>query len=175
MKNSGKVALGGIIAALSLIIMLLGYIPSFQFAVPAVAGAVLIFVVIEVNVSFALGVYLVVSLLSFLIGEKESAVMFIAFLGYYPIIKAKLESLKSRILEWIIKFAIFNAAIFAAYFVMIHLLFVPLDTGFLGTYFVPAMVVLGNITFLIYDFGMTRIISMYIDRLHPKIHRYFGK
>ena len=82
LKQSGKVALGGIMGALSLMIMFLTAFPYMTYALPAIAGAVLIPVVIELGSKWAWMVYACVSFLSLLIAPSlEAKVMFIAFFG----------------------------------------------------------------------------------------------
>ena len=87
-KNSTKTAIGGIIAALSIVLMLLtSAIPTLTYAIPAIAGLLLVIIVIEVNKKWAFGVYFVVGVLSMLlVADKEAAVMYVMFFGYYPII-----------------------------------------------------------------------------------------
>ena len=85
--------------ALSLMIMFLTAFPYMTYALPAIAGAVLIPVVIELGSKWAWMVYACVSFLSLLIAPSlEAKVMFIAFFGYYPIVKALLERQKNRVL-----------------------------------------------------------------------------
>lgn len=116
LKQSGKVALGGIMGALSLMIMFLTAFPYMTYALPAIAGAVLIPVVIELGSKWAWMVYACVSFLSLLIAPSlEAKVMFIAFFGYYPIVKALLERQKNRVLEWVLKYLVFNVAVVSAY------------------------------------------------------------
>ena len=50
MKQSSKCALGGIVAALSLVLMIsVAIIPFLTYALPAVAGALIIFIVVEID------------------------------------------------------------------------------------------------------------------------------
>lgn len=74
-------ALGGVFSALALVSMLLSYlIPTATYACPALAGVMLIPVVIEVGKGWALCSYVAVSLLSFMIvSDKEMALCFTAF------------------------------------------------------------------------------------------------
>ena len=84
MRNSAKTAMGGMIAALSLTIMLLtAVIPYLQYALPAMSGALLVLMVIEINKKWALCTYTAVSILSFLIlPNKEAAMVYFAFFGF---------------------------------------------------------------------------------------------
>ena len=82
MRNSGKIALGGLISALCLVCMFLtGLIPFATIALPAIAGVLLIVVVIELGKRWALLVYAAVSLLSILLtADMEAKLLFILFL-----------------------------------------------------------------------------------------------
>ena len=91
MKKSGRVALGGMMASLSLVVMLAAYFPYVTYALPALAGCFLVIISIEINKKWAFVVYAAVGALSFLVCEKEAAVLYIFFFGYYPILKAVFE------------------------------------------------------------------------------------
>ena len=88
-KKSGQVALGGIATGMCIALMFAtGMIPFSYYALPALAGLVLIAVREENGLSTALIVFAAVSLLSvFVVPIKEAALLFIAFFGYYPILQ----------------------------------------------------------------------------------------
>ena len=95
--------------------------------------------------------YGAVALLSVLLApDKEAAAVFAA-LGYYPMVKPRLEKRK---LPWLWKAALFNAVILALYWLLIHLLGMDAlaeefaDTGRVMT---VVMLLLGNVTFLLLD------------------------
>ena len=115
-KKSSKTAVGGVITALSIVLMFLtSVIPTLTYALPAAAGFLITLIVIEIDKKWALGVYVAVSLLSvLLIADKEAAVMYIMFFGYYPIVKAIFEKHFHSMLLWVLKFAVFNVGAVAA-------------------------------------------------------------
>lgn len=177
MKNSAKTALGGIITALSLTTMLATTaIPFLTYALPALAGALLILMVIEINKRWAFCAYVAVSFLSFIIlADKEAAMMYIAFFGYYPILKPLIEEkIKSNALSWVIKELIFNAAVVAAYVIIIFVMGIPLDDmedhGVLGVVFLLAA---GNVMFVLYDICLTRLVSLYLNKWQKKFLKIF--
>lgn len=91
--------MGGIASALCLLLMILTIIPIATYTMPALAGMVLIVVVIENGYSTAWMVYAAVGFLSlFICPDKEAAMLFVGFFGYYPILKGKLE--KSECVWW---------------------------------------------------------------------------
>ena len=177
MKNSSKTAMGGMIAALSLVIMLLtAVIPYLQYALPAMSGALLIVMVIEISKSWALCSYVAVSILSFLIlPNKEAAMVYFAFFGCYPILKPVLESkIKNNIICWIAKALFFNAAAIAAYSVIIYVFGIPLDeTEEFGKWAVPILLGLGNVMFVLYDIFITRLVTIYLRRWQKKFRKLF--
>jgi len=178
LKKTSKTALGGIVAALSVAAMfVLSVIESMTYAVPAIAGAFLVLVVVESGKKWAAGVYAVVSIMSLmLIPNKEAAVMYTAFFGYYPVLKAVLEERTPKWLEWIIKLAVFNAAMLLAYWFVKLLIGVGLEElggEFLGRYAVPVLLLVANVMFLLYDFALTQYISLYVKRGRKYFKRFF--
>ncbi len=175
MKQSSKTAICGMIAALSVVIMMLTVIPVMTYAAPAFAGILLMVVVIEINKKWAFGVYVAVSILSLLLAaDKEAAVMYVAFFGYYPIIKAVLESKLPRVLEWITKFLIFNVTMVASYFVLIRVFGLSMDDmNELGKYGPLVLLAMGNVVFLVFDIAITRLATLYLLKWQKKFRRLF--
>lgn len=181
MKNDIKnatyrVAFCGVIAALSLVLMMLtSLVPVGTYAFPCFAGIFIAAVVIEYGWKWALGVYAVTAFLSlFLAGDKEAVLYFIAFFGYYPILKGTIEKrVKNRFLQYFIKFAVFNAAAVGSFYAASFLLSVsPDEYTVFGVYVPLAFLAFGNVFFLIYDFAVTVFIAQYVVRIR---NRFFGK
>ncbi len=106
------------------------------------------------------------SLISLIIlPQKLPAVMFFVFFGFYPILKEKLERIRSRVLLWAIKIGIFNVAIFAVVAAAKWFLLLT-DTYFA---FELLVFVLANAVLILYDVAMTRAISFYIFRLRRRL------
>lgn len=181
MRQSAKTAIGGMTAALSVVLMLLTAIPFFTYAIPAFAGALVLLIIIEINKKWAFGVYVAVSVISYFVAfDKEAAVMYAAFFGYYPIVKALLESKLPRVAEYIVKFALFNGATVSAYAFMIKFMGLSLTelTEFpsfptLTKYGLPILLVMGNIMFAVYDLCLTRFVAMYIYKWQARFRRLF--
>lgn len=176
MKQSSKTALGGIVSALSIVLMLMtAVIPFMSYALPLIAGALLILMVIEINKSWAFIVYVAVSLLSVLVvPDKEAATFYIAFFGYYPIIKSTLEKHLPNVVEWIVKLLIFNVATVAAYLFTVYVLGIPFDDmGEYGKYGVFALLGLANFVFVFYDILLTKLITLYMIKFRKSFHKIF--
>jgi hypothetical protein len=175
-KRSSQIALGGIFSALCLVLMFMtGLVPFATYALPALAGAMLVAVVIEIGSKMAVLAYIGVSILSvFVVPDREAAMMFLVFFGYYPILKEKMESIPSRMAEYALKLGLFNATIVAGYAVMTTLLGIPLlsdSAAEFGKYAVLVLLFFGNVVFLLYDYALTRYISVYVKWFKPRFLR----
>ena len=174
MKTAVKVSLGGVIAALSLVLMLLcSIIPFGTYAFPAFAGILLTVIVINLGYGWAFAVYLVTAVLSFLlVTDKEAALNYTAFFGFYPIIKSLIERLRSKAVQYLIKYAVFNACIIAAFYIGIFLLSVPRESfNLFGVYLPWVFLLIGNIFFIIYDLCVTRLVTLYLLKWHNRLNK----
>ena len=178
MRKSTQVALGGLASSLCLVLMFMtGLFPFATYALPAMAGIILIIIVIENGPSTAWLVYAAVSMLSmFVVPDKEAALIFIAFFGYYPILKQAIEkNIKFKPFQIILKFLTFNTAIITMYTILIKFIGASeaiAEMGALGTAGAILLLVLGNITFVIYDFALTLLITVYFKVLRKKIIKH---
>lgn len=172
MQKSTAVALCGVIAALCIVLMLLsGLIQIASIAIPALCGILLIVIVLELSAKWALCVYAAVSVISLLlVADKEAAVMFAAFFGYYPILKAKLDPIRPKAVSFLIKLLIFNTAMILEYFAAIRLLGVPAEEYELFGVSLPlVLLVLANAVFVIYDYALFGLVVIYCSRVRPKL------
>jgi len=163
--KSRKIAFGGIIAALSLVLMLLtGVLPVGTYALPCFAGILLTAIVIEFGTPWALGVYAGVSVLSFLlVSDKEAALYYTMILGIYPVLKSLFERIKIRWLCFIVKLIFFNAVAVASFYISIYVLSVPVESFSLFGVNMPLLfLVLGNVVFILYDICVTRLVAAYL-------------
>lgn len=165
-SSTSKTALGGIIAALSVVTMFMtAVIPTLTYALPAVAGVLLVVMVVDIGKKWAFGVYAAVSALSLLIlPDKEAAVMYVFFFGHYPIVKAILEGTRLHgVVLWLIKLLVFNACVVAAYLVILYVFQLPFDElEEYGKWAVAGLLGLGNVVFVIYDVAVSRLVALYL-------------
>lgn len=149
-------ALGGMMAALALVVMCLGgMIPLATYVCPMFCAVLLMVVLKLTGRRVAWAWYGAVSVLALLLGpDKEAAAVFV-FLGYYPILKPWLDKRKLAIL-W--KLVLFNVAIFAMYSVLIYvfgLAEVAAEFKELGMVLTIVTLVLGNVTLFMMDVLLT--------------------
>lgn len=175
-RQSTRVALCGIISSVSVVLMFMtGLVPFLTYTLPAVSGALLAIIVIEINKKWATGAYIAISLLSLLIvADKEAAMFFVAFFGYYPIIKEVIENKLPKVLEWIVKLLLFNVAAVVAYAVIIYVFGIPFDEmEEYGKYSILLLLAMGNVIFILYDYCMTSLITLYYQRWQKSFHNLF--
>jgi len=155
---AGVIALGGMMAALAVVIMSLGgMIPVATFVCPVMCMMLLNFVLKMCGRRIGWAWYGAVAILSLLLGpDKEAAAVFL-FLGYYPIIKPKLDGLK---LGLILKLLLFNAVILVMYWILIHLFGmdqIASEYQELGMVMTVITLILGNVTFWMLDRALTNL------------------
>lgn len=146
------VAFGGVMAALAVVVMSLGgLIPVATYVSPMLGAILLQTVLISCGERIAWAWYGAVGILALLMSpDKEAAAVFV-FLGYYPIVKPKLDALHLG-LVW--KTVYFNVSIGVMYFLLLKILGMEaLNDEFaeLGIVMLIALLVLGNVTFFMLD------------------------
>ena len=164
--KSRKVAFGAVVAALSLVLMLLtGIIPVGTYALPCLSGILLTIIVIEFGIPWAFGVYFAVSVLSFLmVSDKEAALYYVLILGIYPILKSLFERIQIKWLSFVIKLLYFNLSAVAAFYVSIFVLSIPIESFSLFGINMPlAFLAAGNLVFVVYDICVTRLVTIYLS------------
>ena len=176
MRNrlSFRVAFCGVLAALMIAVMLLGtMIPTTTYICPALAGVLLLPVVWEFGFRTGALLYLAVALLSLILSpNKEAALFFVLLFGWYPLLRPKLQHLRRKPWRIILELLLFNLAL-AVIFALLLFVFVMPDlqaeaqtwTGLV----LAGMLLLGNVTFLLYDVLLGRIGDLYVYRLRPKL------
>jgi hypothetical protein len=175
LNKSIRVAFCGILTAFcTMLLFFTGLISIGTYALPAFAGILLVVVVIEMGASWAWPVYVAVSALSVLLaGDKEAAMLFVLFFGYYPILKALLEKMQKKYLAFVLKFLVFNSAMITCFFLSIKVLGVPEDSFTLfGVYLPWIFLVLGNFTFIVYDYAISALVVAYYKRFHKIVSKW---
>ena len=149
---AANVALGGVMAALAMVIMSMGtLIPVATYVCPMLCAVLLQMVLKTCGQRIAWAWYGAVAILSLLLApDKEAAAVF-AFLGYYPIVKPKLDRLKGKRL-W--KTLLFNVSTLVMYWLLMHIFGldqIASDFEEMGAVMTVIMLILGNVTFFLLD------------------------
>lgn len=177
MRESSKSALGGVLAALSVSIMLLTYLSPFMvYAAPAFAGLFVIIIYHEAGLGWAVGEYVSVSLLSLiLIADKEAAVFYICLFGFYPVVSEVLDNtIRLKSVRWCLKILLVNCSILVSFLLCFFVFGVDYKELFAnGTVFVFLFLLLMNGVLLVYDFLARRLRDLYLKKLQGKVRRLF--
>lgn len=175
--NTAKTALCGMVSALSVVLMLFeGLVQLASIAMPAIAGCLLIPIVAEAGLSWAFGSYGATAALCLLLApDKEAALIYLLFFGYYPALFAVLSRIRNTVVCWAAKLAVFNAAAVDEALLAIYVLGIPWeDIPFMPMPWGPiALLLMANVVFVLYDKTLAGLIRLYFRKLHGRLTKYF--
>lgn len=166
-------------AALSVVLMLFeGLFPVASIAIPALAGCLLIPVTAHAGMGWAFGAYGSAGILCLLLApDREAALIYLLFFGYYPALFAVLSRIRSTVLRWAAKLALFNTAAIGEALLAILVLGVSTEEfttiPWVGIYGPVVLLALANLVFLVYDRALGQVISLYYRRFYSRFERYF--
>lgn len=153
MKKAKLTAFCGMVTALSVVLMAITTIlPVLMYVLPLVTGVAVLIVSEVSNKRWGAGVYLATSLVSLvLLTDKETALAYALFFGYYPLIRNALEGLP-KLLRYMLKLVVFNAAAVMIGAVGVFVLGLPADEySEFGKATIPILLGLANLVFVLYD------------------------
>lgn len=162
--GAGRTALVGLLTGLSLICLYLAFLaPSGKLGVVALAGIFPAGAVVSANLAAGFFCYAATGILGLLlIPAKSVALLYLIFFGLWPMVKSLLERLPSRSLEWVGKLACCNLGLAVLWFGL-KALFLPFLPAALGQTWM--VFVAGNVCFVIYDVGFSKLIAFYAARV----------
>lgn len=145
------------LAALAVVIMGLGtIIPVATYVCPMLCAMLLQVVLKACGARMAWAWFGAVAVLSALLApDKEAAAVF-AFLGYYPIVKPRLDQKR---LSWLWKGLLFHGATLALYWLLLGVMGMEqlaAEFSAMGVGMLIACLVLGNMTFFLLDRLLSR-------------------
>lgn len=152
MRKAYPVALGGVLAALAIVIMTLGgLIPIATYVCPMLCSLMLLAVKLSCGDRIGWAWYGAVSILSLLLSpDKEAAAVFVV-LGYYPIIQPKMEKLPLQFVWKLLLFNIASAMLYAALLFVFGMEQLVAEFQELGIVGLVITLILGNICFFLLD------------------------
>lgn len=173
-RKTKSVALCGVLAALAVALLFLGgTVPFAAIACPVLASLVLIPVYAENGWKWGLLWYLTTALLGLLLTpDKEASILFV-FFGYYPMLRRYFGRIRSAVLKWAVKLVYVNLAVIAAYALMIFVFrmeAIVQEYAQTQRYILIALMLLANLSFVIYDLLIGRLEIYYFVRLRPKLN-----
>lgn len=175
-KLAFRISLGGIIAAVCLMLMFCtGMFPMLDYTIPAFAGFLMVVMIVETSPKWAVTTYFVVSALCLVITPNyEASMLFILFMGYYPILKFYLDQLNNKVFSWSVKYIVFNLAA-AVFFLAFQYVFTSVDLlegmDMFGRFALPLLWLMGNAFFWLYDKVLGQLVDLYVNWFRKKILR----
>lgn len=176
MKKSFQIAAGGIAAALSIVLMFLGGVLwIFAYVFPIICSLLTVIVIENIDTKTAWVVYSVVSIISLLfVADKECAMIYVLFFGYYPMVYYKIADMKRRIIKWLIKLLVFNGAMIGVQLICIYVFGIPFDNE-LGKWGIPIFFITANIMFIAYEKLMQILLIIYRKKFKKKVDKLIKK
>ena len=173
-KRTAQLALAAVLCALAVTVMMLGgLIPAATFCCPMLAGFLTIPILCECGAGMALCAWAAISILSCLLGPDKEAAAIYLFLGWYPVLRPKLEKLRQP-LRFLLKLLIFNCAVFAVYSLLLFVLGLEslrAEFSDMGKIMLLVTLVLGNGIFILFDFVLPRLELLSRCRFRPHLWR----
>ncbi len=170
-KSSFNIAFGGMISAVCIVLEFsVGFLPLFLYIFPMICALLMNILLEECGVKTALCAYAATAAISMIIApDKEAALLFAAFFGYYPIVRAYIMRLGRRPLRVIFKLALFNIAMICSYLLLIRLIGLE-ALGFENIKWMwAALLAGGNFAFLMFDILIDRVLAIYNRRFRGKL------
>ena len=155
---AARIALGGMLAAVAVVIMnLVGIIPVATFVCPMLSMMILTLVLRFCGKRIGWAWYGAVAILSVLMGPDKEAAAIFACLGYYPILKPGIDRMKGGTL---VKFLFFNCVILLMYWALINLFGlaqIAQEYRELGLAMTIFTLITGNVIFFMLDRILARL------------------
>lgn len=170
-KNAAvKVAYPAILGALAVVLVYLACVaPTGRWGVVAAAGLLPAAAVISVGLKAGFLCWAGASILSLLLApDKFCALLFAALFGLYPMVKSVAEKPRKRLLEYAVKLVFFNVVFTALYLTMMGAMLATLPEVLTGSLW--ALYPAANLVFVLYDYGFSKLIALYISRVQRAVH-----
>ena len=166
-----SIAFGALMAALGTTVMLTGgIVPIFTYCSPLIAALFLIPVSDIYKKGTAWSVWAVTAILSLLIGTDKEASFFYLFLGWYPIVKPKMDKINPKWIRATVKTSIFSVSVLLMYYLTCNILGIDeIIESFSASFWInAASIILIVICMLLYDKALLGVYRIYIQRIKSK-------
>lgn len=163
-KSARNVTYPALLGAVSLVLLYGSAIsPTGAIGLVALAGLPCAGVVIAGGTTAGLLCWATVSLLGFLlVPDKFCVLLYAAMFGLYPVVKSVVEGMERKVLGVVCKLVFFNLSCTVVVWVAKA---VALEGLPLGNISLAVIYLAGNVVFLLYDFGFSRLIAAYLSRM----------
>jgi hypothetical protein len=167
-QRTKRLTVSAMLAAIGAVMLLIGsFLESLDLTVAALASMLCIYAVIELGGAYPWMIWGVTSLLGLLLlPYPKTPALFYLLIGFYPILKEKLEKLK-RLPCLLFKLVVIHAVLGI---VLLALWIFPELRELLGNvWLLLGTYAITVVTFLIYDYALTKLITFYLIRLRSRL------
>lgn len=166
-----RVAMPAMLAALSLVVLYLASLaPSGRWGLAALAGIAPGLAVVSGGLASGFLTYGAAALLGLLlVPDKGLALLFLLLFGLYPPLKSLMERPKNRLAQYGCKLVYFNVVL-TVFCLVLSGLFMPMLPDLLQNALWLCYLG-GNAVFLAYDFGLTKLLWFYAQRIDKAISK----
>ena len=167
---AARAAYPAILSALALVFVYLGSVaPTGSWGIVAAAGLLPAAAVISIGLKAGFLCWATAALLAFLfVPDKFCALLFGVLFGLYPMVKSLVEQLRKKPVEYVLKLAFFNAAFTIIYLTMAAAVAASIPQTLGRSMWI--LYLTANVVFLMYDYGFSRLIALYVARVQRAIH-----
>lgn len=169
-----KFTVASIMSALA-VVCLFGsaYLPTGRIALLAITSMCVLVTVAECGVKLAWIQYVATSLLAILlIPFKFQVLLFVALLGYYPVLKLHIEKINILWIEWLVKILFFNALLIVAYFIFKYFLLQYASFGAIFDIVISntgLVILIAEVVFVIYDYLLSFFAHYYREIISKRL------
>ncbi len=169
-KQVKYLTVSAMLCALGVVILAFGsLIDVMDITTAVIASLLCTYAVIELGGAYPWAIWAVTALVSaLLLPIKTPALFYALFFGFYPILKEKAEK-RAQVFSWIIKLVAFHISV-ALLFLFSKLFFPSLLEGLEHVWMVAILYAIALIAFILYDFCLTRLITLYLVRWRARFH-----
>lgn len=170
--KSRRIALCGMLCALAVVVLSFGGLLGVAtYCAPLLAMAALLPILEEYGPRMALAAWGAVSILALLLVTDWETTLVYVFFGWYPVLQPCIRRIPTRATRLIVKLLLGNVLILTLYGVVLRLLGLTADLLESTRILNAALLVLGNVVFLLLDLVLDRLRLMWRYRFR----KYFFK
>ncbi len=165
-RRTRRLTLSAMLTALGVLILYLGALVDVgSLAAAGLTSLLMLLAVRECRGAYPYFVFAATAILAFfLLPQKEGALLYLLFGGFYPIMKFKIERMR-RPFPFLTKLVYVNLVITLAELATIYFFYLPpLAWGYYA-----ALYLLANPTFFLYDRLLDRILVLYEAKWRPRM------
>ena len=178
LTGTQKLTLSALTAALMTVLMLVGgVVPVAGVSIPAMAGYLLMPVVVEGGRKWGISVYLACGLLSLLlVSEKEPVLFYLLLFGYVPMVFAWFRRIRCKVLRLVAKLTCYSSVVGLTLYLSVSLLGIPVEQiAVLGDFTPPLLCLLEIIVCFFYDWSMGVWAAVYHRKYRRQLRRLFRR